>query len=70
VHTIREFGEIQQFFKSPYRAKTYNFIAQLPFEKTFPDTFQEFLVKDELADAYARWVKKYDIVSLLIKICF
>ena len=39
--------------------------AHLPFERTFPSTYQEWLTKGDLAEGYRRWAKNYDIVSPL-----
>ncbi|KAH9213912.1 putative flavin-containing monooxygenase [Leptodontidium sp. 2 PMI_412] len=35
--------------------------AHLPFERTFPPEFQQYLTKDELAMGYHAWVKKFGI---------
>ena len=35
--------------------------SHLPFDRTFPSSYQEFLTKDDLARGYRDWVKKYDI---------
>lgn len=46
-------GQIDEYFK-----------AHLPFERTFPSTYQEFLTKDDLAKGYREWVNKFEIVSI------
>ncbi|KAL1615257.1 hypothetical protein SLS56_011881, partial [Neofusicoccum ribis] len=33
----------------------------LPFERTFPDSYPEFLTRLHLAEAYKGWAKRYDI---------
>lgn len=39
--------------------------SHLPFDRTFPPSYPEFLTKDNLAQGYQDWVNKYDInVSL------
>ncbi|KAL3481715.1 flavin-containing monooxygenase [Aspergillus californicus] len=43
------------------RLHTVREYAHLPFERTFGDDYQEFLTKDDLADGYAQWTKKYGI---------
>lgn len=43
-------------------------IAHLPFDRTFPDSYPQYLTKDDLAQGYADWAKKYDIVSTEINI--
>ncbi|KAF7552096.1 hypothetical protein G7Z17_g4525 [Cylindrodendrum hubeiense] len=35
--------------------------AHLPFDRTFPSTYREFLTKDDLASGYHNWANKYDI---------
>ncbi|KAL6405658.1 hypothetical protein AUP68_11038 [Ilyonectria robusta] len=35
--------------------------AHLPFERTFPASYPEFLPKDDLASGYRKWASKYDI---------
>lgn len=35
--------------------------AHLPFERTFPDTYPEFLTKDMLSEGYKDWAKRFDI---------
>ncbi|KIY01266.1 uncharacterized protein Z520_02818 [Fonsecaea multimorphosa CBS 102226] len=43
------------------RLHTVREFAHLPFERTFPATYQEWLVKDDLAKGHREWVKKFDI---------
>ncbi|KAG4435271.1 hypothetical protein IFR05_009231, partial [Cadophora sp. M221] len=33
----------------------------LPFERTFPSSYQNFLSKDDMAEGYQSWVSKFDI---------
>ncbi|GME31059.1 dimethylaniline monooxygenase (N-oxide forming) [Neofusicoccum parvum] len=35
--------------------------SHLPFERTFPDSYPEFLTRLHLAEAYKEWAKRYDI---------
>ncbi|KAH7319169.1 dimethylaniline monooxygenase (N-oxide forming) [Rhexocercosporidium sp. MPI-PUGE-AT-0058] len=35
--------------------------AHLPFERTFPSTYEEFLSRDDLAEGHQSWVSKFDI---------
>ncbi|KAF2703732.1 FAD/NAD(P)-binding domain-containing protein [Pleomassaria siparia CBS 279.74] len=35
--------------------------SHLPFNRTFPSTYQEWLTKDDLAQGYQDWVKRYGI---------
>jgi thioredoxin reductase len=35
--------------------------AHLPFDRTFPDNYQEYLTKDDLAQGYKDWVAKFGI---------
>lgn len=51
-------------WKSRYRSArlhTPREYAHLPFDRTFPSTYQEFLTKDDLARGYAAWVEKFGI---------
>ncbi|KAK5222259.1 hypothetical protein LTR72_006516 [Exophiala xenobiotica] len=43
------------------RLHTVREFAHLPFERTFPATYQEFLTKDDLAKGFREWVAKFDI---------
>ncbi|KAK7906304.1 hypothetical protein LTR67_001030 [Exophiala xenobiotica] len=43
------------------RLHTVREFAHLPFERTFPSTYQEWLTKYDLAEGYQRWAKKYGI---------
>jgi cation diffusion facilitator CzcD-associated flavoprotein CzcO len=36
----------------------------LPFDRTFPDSYPEYLTKNDLATGYSNWVKKFNIVSI------
>jgi hypothetical protein len=62
VHTIREFGTCLCWLV--ILGESYlRFSGHLPFDRTFPDSYPEFLTKDHLADGYLRWTRKYGIVS-------
>jgi hypothetical protein len=37
--------------------------AHLPFDRTFPPHYPQYLTKDDLAQGYLDWSKKYGIVS-------
>ncbi|KIW95797.1 uncharacterized protein Z519_02861 [Cladophialophora bantiana CBS 173.52] len=43
------------------RLHTIREFAHLPFERTFPATYQEFLTKDDLAKGFREWAAKFDI---------
>ncbi|KIW56390.1 hypothetical protein PV05_05055 [Exophiala xenobiotica] len=43
------------------RLHTVREFAHLPFERTFPATYQEFLTKDDLAKGFREWAAKFDI---------
>ena len=36
--------------------------AHLPFDRTFPDSYPDYLPKNDLATGYSDWAKKYNIV--------
>jgi hypothetical protein len=38
-------------------------VAHLPFERTFGPEYPELLKKQDLANGYQKWVKKYGIVG-------
>lgn len=65
VHTIREFGRcLNSCLLSIILGESYlRLLAHLPFGRTFPETYPEFLTKDHLAVGYINWTKKYGIVS-------
>ncbi|KAH6688097.1 dimethylaniline monooxygenase (N-oxide forming) [Leptodontidium sp. MPI-SDFR-AT-0119] len=46
---------------SSARLHTSREYAHLPFERTFPPCFQQFLSKDDMAEGYQSWVSKFDI---------
>lgn len=46
---------------SSVRLHTTREYAHLPFERTFPEIYPEWLAKDDLAEGYQNWVKKYGI---------
>lgn len=65
VHTIREFGKCLGSFRPLLMLReSYLWLsAHLPFDRTFPESYPEFLTKDDLAEGYIKWTKKYGVVS-------
>lgn len=56
--------EVGDSWKSRYnsaRLHTTREYAHLPFDRTFPDHYQEYLTKDDLAQGYKNWVAKFGI---------
>ncbi len=63
VHTVREFGNTPgSRLNRSQKADDYS-TAHLPYERTFPATYQEFLTKDDLAKGFREWQAKFNIVS-------
>ncbi|KAF2796703.1 FAD/NAD(P)-binding domain-containing protein [Melanomma pulvis-pyrius CBS 109.77] len=57
-------AEVGDNWKTRYdstKLHTIREFAHLPFDRTFPDTYGEWLTKDEMAQGYKTWATKYDI---------
>lgn len=57
-------NEVGDSWKTRYssaRLHTIREYAHLPFDRTFPDHYQEWLTKDDLAQGYKDWVAKFGI---------
>lgn len=61
---IDKYKHIGDSWKTRYastRLHTIREYAHLPFNRTFPNSYQEFLTKDDLAQGYIDWARKYGI---------
>jgi cation diffusion facilitator CzcD-associated flavoprotein CzcO len=57
-------NEVGDSWKTRYasaRLHTTREYAHLPFDRTFPAHYQEWLTKDDLAQGYRDWVSKFGI---------
>ena len=56
-----EVGDSWKLRYTSARLHTTREYAHLPFDRTFPSHYQEWLTKDDLAQGYRDWVSKFDI---------
>ncbi|PVH73674.1 FAD/NAD(P)-binding domain-containing protein [Cadophora sp. DSE1049] len=65
---LEKHDEIGDNWKTRYdstKLHTIREFAHLPFDRTFPERYPEFLTKDDLAEGYINWTKKYGINVML-----
>ena len=64
VHTTRE--SCKRGVSLRNRSTSNCSTAHLPFDRTFPSTYPQYLTKDHLACGYSDWAKKFGIVRFTI----